>query len=377
MKIEKFKNTYSDLQECIKLINTNIIEYKVSDKAEKIMCELYLDSSTSNEIKFLFGIKYLGVELKEAFQIFKSNRYFLDSIGLDTLPSFEKTNNLLNDLIIKYESDLNKIAEFYHSLDATKNIKKNHNIDFDFLDQNGYIIVKDVLNLDLCDRLYDLTLEIEEYERITLRSGYKYGGGNANRVYSLISKSKLYQDLCETPIIHEVMNHLFFRETFHEKYYLTSFHANIIGSQEESNIWHIDANVPDPIPPWIIRANSNIIVHEYNANNGATQIIPGSHKWLRKPNMNQIRDDHLEMIDIIAPKGSIVFWHGHLWHRSGKNNSSNPRVALLGAYSASFLREVCLEENPYLNLNINQIQTLTPKLKKILGWDHGSKFYNF
>ena len=173
------------------------------------------------------------------------------------------------------------------------------------------------------------------------------------------------------------MNHLFFRETFHEKYYLTSFHANIIGSQEESNIWHIDANVPDPIPPWIIRANSNIIVHEYNANNGATQIIPGSHKWLRKPNMNEIRDDHLEMIDIIAPKGSIVFWHGHLWHRSGKNNSSNPRLALLGAYSASFFREVCLEENAYLNLNINQIQTLSPKLKKILGWDHGSKFYNF
>ena len=197
------------------------------------------------------------------------------------------------------------------------------------------------------------------------------------RVYSLISKAKVFRDILLSPIIDQVMKHMFYRETFHDKYYLTSFHANLLEPKSSSQIWHIDANVPEPIPPWIIRFNTNYITQEYTKEGGSTEVIPGSHLWNRKPNAEEAEKGipEAESVFLEASKGSIAFWHGHLWHRSGENKTEITRVALLGAYTASHLREVSLEENPYRNLNINIIEDLSDELKRVIGWDHGAKYY--
>jgi ectoine hydroxylase-related dioxygenase (phytanoyl-CoA dioxygenase family) len=169
------------------------------------------------------------------------------------------------------------------------------------------------------------------------------------------------------------MKHIFHRENFHEKYYLTSFHANLLYPGAESQIWHIDSNVPNPIPNWVIRANSNFIIQDYFSDNGATQIIPFSHKFNRKPNNEEINVNKFKAVTLEAPKGSIIFWLGNLWHRSGKNITNQPRIALLGGYCTSYFREMCMEENYYVN-NVNQSDIeLSEKIKKLIGWNHGVK----
>lgn len=219
-------------------------------------------------------------------------------------------------------------------------------------------------------------MEISEIEKNSAKGGYIYGAGNMQRIYNLIAKDEIFQELIIHPTCHHVMRHMFKRDNFHDKYYLTSFHANLLYKDAEPQIWHIDANVPDPIPPWIIRSNSNFIIHDYSEENGATEIIPGSHKFLRKPQMDEIDANYLSTKFIEAPKGSIAFWHGHLWHRSGRNVTDKPRIALLGAYSASFLREVSMEENPYLSIHPSKYNELSPDIKKLLGWNHGVKDYS-
>ena len=74
-----------------------------------------------------------------------------------------------------------------------------------------------------------------------------------------------------------------------------------------------------------------------------------------------------------APKGSIVFWHGHLWHSSGSNNTQNSRIALLGCYAASFLREMSLEENHFSIISKNIKKSMSTKMKRLIGDFHGIK----
>jgi len=249
--------------------------------------------------------------------------------------------------------------------------------DLDFLDQNGYLVVENAIPTDLCEYLSDRLETIAKLEERSVRGGgYFYGSGRMQRVYCLLGKDPNFQQLLLHPICHQVMSHMFQRNTFHDKYYLTSFHGNILKPGAEPQIWHIDANVPEPIPPWIIRANSNYVLQDLTHRNGATEIIPGSHKLARKPTKRETDCHDLASKKVCAPKGSLIFWHGHLWHRSGENLSSSDRQALLAAYAASFFREVCMEENPYLYASPNNQNLFSSELKTLLGWEHGAKNYS-
>lgn len=169
------------------------------------------------------------------------------------------------------------------------------------------------------------------------------------------------------------MDYLFERDTLHDRYYLTSYHANILNPGAEAQILHVDAAVPEPLPHWIVRANSNILLQDYTSENGATEIVPGSHLFNRKPTSEDIKK--FPLCSIEAKKGSLVVWHGHLWHRSGENRSKFPRAALLATFCASHFREMCLEENPYLNYSPLTIESLSSEIKNIMGWNHGAKNY--
>lgn len=372
--------TYGNLKEELTLLNNKVANtLKLSEKYIKFE-NLFKNSDFSLVMKQLFGIRYFDLEIQDAFQTFRSNRFFWDCY-----PGAEPLNhNKLDSFYQSVKSNFGitqvDIAEFLDLLvsDTHSNFTEI-NIDYDFLDKHGYLIIPNALDLSMCDEINELTVQIAEYERDVIGKGYVYGSGKMQRIYSLISKHKKFQELLVNPIVHAVMSHMFHRQTFHEKYYLTSFHANILEQGTENQIWHIDANVPEPIPPWIIRSNSNYITQDYTIDTGATEIIPGSHLWCNKPSKLQA-EAGIKGVDtkyIEAPKGSLAFWHGHLWHRSGRNVTPKKRVALLGAYAASHFREVCLEENPYLNFDQNQISDMKDDLKKLLGWDHGSKYYYF
>ena len=373
-----YYNTYSDLAQ---LVNNIFNESKIylDSKKSKILIDIIRDYN--DEIRFLIGVIFFEIDEKNAIQIFRSNRYFIDAIGISLLPNIESIQKLtglsiegvmISDYVKKIinESLVKKIKN--NDKEIKKNISKS---ELDFLDTEGYLIIENAIPLEKCDELYDKIINISKKESNSPKGGYVYGSGNMQRIYHLIAKDQMFRDLITNNHCHEIMRYMFHRDNFHDKYYLTSFHSNILYQSAEPQIWHIDANVPEPIPQWIIRSNSNFIIQDYFKDNGATEIIPRSHKYFKKPNINEIDSNQFESKFIEAPKGSIVFWHGHLWHRSGQNKTNKARVALLGAYAASFFREVSMEENPYCTKPRLDERELTPKIKQLLGWDHGLKDY--
>jgi len=376
--MSNYYKTYKDLELFENFVDRNLKSIPDYQKFES----LSHSKDFVNIFKFLLGLRFLSVEQDIGLKIFRSNRYFTDSIGVQKMPEKNEINQFYQTL--EYNSlptnYINSIIDYFINKYETRKTSSlddiDIDIDFDFLEENGYLIIKNVLPMSLCDELAEKIHLISELEKKSEKGGYFYGSGNMQRIYHLISKDEIFQKILLHPLPHKIMSHMFHRETFHDKYYLTSFHANILSPSAESQIWHIDANVPEPIPKWIIRSNSNYIIQDYTKDNGSTQVIPGSHKWCRKPKKSeQDKFSNSEIVSIEAPKGSMVFWHGHLWHRSGENKSNKKRIALLAAYAASHFREVSMEENPYLSLSSNLSDSMDEELKQILGWDHGSKTY--
>ncbi len=341
----------------------------------------------------LIGFRFFGLSLQAGLLEFRSNRFFLDSIGIRLLPSESDLKAVVQEVECRsielgiHESFESLIDRFVEELVQSKSASELPAIfsghcmpvitesDWSFLEEWGYLVVENALSLDLCDQLNERLDALARFESSSKRGGYFYGSGLMQRVYQLLGKDEVFRELLLHPICDQVMSKMFFRPTYHDKYYLTSFHGNILQPGAEPQIWHVDANVPEPLPSWIIRSNSNYVIQDYTNENGATEIVPGSHKFLRKPNKGEAESHEYKRIQMCAPKGSLIFWHGHLWHRSGANRSAINRAALLATYTASFFREVCMEENPYLYFNTNTAERLSQPLKRLLGWEHGAKDY--
>lgn len=334
-------------------------------------------SVTCDNVKYIVGCKFFDITLGEPLEIFRSNRYFLDAISLDLLPSLEIVQKL--EFLINSNDEIAiAIEQIYHDAFGATGIVDDVGhplLDFDKFCQDGYVILEGILDASLCDELLKLIKMHASHERLSSRGGYIYGDGKMQRVHNLVTKDEQFRQLLECKPVHALMERAFHRNTFHSKYYLSSFQANILEPGAKPQVWHIDANVPEPLPPWRICANVNFLIQDYTADSGSTEVIPGSHKWKRRPSVGEVNSNHTESLILQASKGSIILWDGYLWHRSGYNSSSEDRVALLSNYAAAFLRETCLQENVYLSSSIMDQTSYTATLKRILGWNHGLKNY--
>ena len=83
---------------------------------------------------------------------------------------------------------------------------------------------------------------------------------------------------------------------------------------------------------------------DFTEANGATHIIPGSHLSDHNPDYGHPYDS----IAAEMPKGSVLVWHGSLWHGGGANTTGERRVGIAMNYCAGFVRQ---QENQQLGLS--------------------------
>ena len=96
---------------------------------------------------------------------------------------------------------------------------------------------------------------------------------------------------------------------------------------------HVDSaghfkDVPDL--PWII--NTIWMLTDFTASNGATRIVPMSHRSRMNRPPDDIAVDDPMVKDVIGRSGSVMMWHGGLFHGAGPNTGDDIRVGLNVAY---------------------------------------------
>lgn len=311
------------------------------------------------------------------------------SVYCKDLPDLNfKNSNSSNEHVISFEdpnTGLNTIFDDYHSIvigslytlltyilkfgsqflytELSEGVAKD-------LVQNGYAVIPNFIDQEMVKELKKITYSIA---RNQAESGTAYVYGNdarLQRIYNLIGKHDFYWNLLLDERVEMIVETFFKRNTLHDKYYLSSYQANILYPGATAQILHTDLSMPEPLPPWPVRLNVNLAIDDFTTLNGATLVVPGSHLSLKKPNAHC---EDAPLVPVTVPCGSLIIWTGHLWHKSGANRSDKPRAALLACYAASYLRELSVEEN-YLAINSSNLLNRMPRpLRALIGGFHGIK----
>jgi ectoine hydroxylase-related dioxygenase (phytanoyl-CoA dioxygenase family) len=103
-------------------------------------------------------------------------------------------------------------------------------------------------------------------------------------------------------------------------------------------------------------------VTDFTEANGATRLVPGSHKADRGPNPITER---VETIAAEMKKGSVLVWHGSLWHGGGANRTGERRIGIAMNYCAGYIRQ---QENQQLGIPLEIARGFAPRLQRLVGY---------
>ena len=206
--------------------------------------------------------------------------------------------------------------------------------------------------------------ELAPYLEATPLGGDEFAGRRTRRTGGLIARSPVCRDLVTHPLVQGVVGRVLGHATNYQLH-LTQLIA--IGPGEPAQLIHRDQWAFDffPFPSgYEVQCNTIWAMNEFTEENGATRVIPGSHKLADK-----LQFKHGDTVPAVMPAGSVVFYTGSLYHGAGANRSDDVRCGLNLTYALAWLRQ---EENQYLSVPQEIARTLPDPLLKLMGYARGA-----
>ncbi len=192
--------------------------------------------------------------------------------------------------------------------------------------------------------------------RVADSFGLDYGEANV-RVWNILNRHPVFSDLVQLPIVLNLL-----QEVIGWPALLGNISANIAQPGSEGGAWHQDQLfIPKPWPEQPQGMNFAWCLDDFTGENGATEVIPGSHK-AEDLDVTEL-DDLAE--PIIAPAGTLMVFESRVMHRTGCNRSQAPRAGLFGWYTRPIYRT---QENWFLSLDDDVIESASDELLVLLGY---------
>ena len=239
----------------------------------------------------------------------------------------------------------------------------------EFLNLNGYAVFTSVLTTEQCDRAISILDSLMEAQVSTDRISPHVDDPLNIRIWTLLSRTQKLDYLITSDFVDKLMREVFQRDTKHQLYYLSSFQGCILQPGAKRQKLHIDTPCPEPIPPYNLKANTIWCLDDFTEYNGATEVVPGSHRYPQKPSSSNLVES--DIVKLVAPKGSVILTLGSLWHRGGENASKSPRHALFASFAASWIREAAIEEDICRRLEPKRILSANSVLIDRIGMRQG------
>ena len=108
---------------------------------------------------------------------------------------------------------------------------------------------------------------------------------------------------------------------------------------------------------------------DFTEANGATHVVPGSHRWVdRRP------DEDTSSVRAVMPAGSVMFFLGSVFHGGGANTTDRPRLGVILEYAAGWLRQ---QETHLLAVPKETVRTLPQRLQELLGYNIAPPFIGY
>ena len=222
------------------------------------------------------------------------------------------------------------------------------------LERDGYAVVERYLSAD------DVAAKRRDLERV-LRSvptgRNDFEGFQTQRIYALFAKTRTFDAQATDPLILGVLERVLGPQ------FLLSAPVGIsIGPGSKAQPVHRDDGVyPIARPRRDLVVNTMWALDDFTEANGATVVVPGSHKWI-----DERPDESSSLVRAVMPAGSVMLFVGSLFHGGGANTTEKARLGVILEFCTGWLRP---QENHVLGVPKQIVKNLPPRLQELLGYD--------
>jgi ectoine hydroxylase-related dioxygenase (phytanoyl-CoA dioxygenase family) len=233
------------------------------------------------------------------------------------------------------------------------------------LREAGAVVVEDFISPDVVTRFnaeIDGHLQSDAPRELVNPRVTAFFGDHTRHVTGVAAKSRTFVDevLCH-PILMAACDAVLLPSC--ARYQLNLAHVLDRGPGADLQMLHRDELVwvdfPAPHPE--LQLASIVALQDFSAENGATRLIPGSHRWDRS---REAQFDELAVAKM--PAGAAVLYLGSTLHAGGPNTTeSTRRRGMHLSYTLGWLRT---EENHYLSTPPDVARTLPRQAQEMLGY---------
>lgn len=181
------------------------------------------------------------------------------------------------------------------------------------------------------------------------------------RFDGLPAKSAAFLEIMQVPLLPDVADILLKPNC--EDYLLNTAQLIEIHPGEKVQAIHRDEDAwaffPAPRP--LLQVEAMYALSDFTKENGATQVVPGSHLWVpdRQPEPSEILQAEM-------PAGSALFYLGSTLHGGGANTTQDKRRrGMFLGYVVGWLRT---EENMFLTVPLDSVKAMPVRVQELLGY---------
>lgn len=224
------------------------------------------------------------------------------------------------------------------------------------IDEVGYTIVHDVFD---AERARTLVATLDDLERSLgiAPADNRFEGRSTVRIYNLLARGEPFHRIPVDPVVLPIVEGVLDGGCL-----VSSLSSIAIGPGELAQPIHADDQVmPLAKPHDATVCNTMWALTDFTEDNGATRVVPGSHRAACSPTYGE----HHESVPAEMPRGSVLVWHGSLWHGGGANQTGERRYGIAMNYCAGWVRQ---QENQQLGIPLDTIRGFPPRLQELCGF---------
>lgn len=250
-------------------------------------------------------------------------------------------------------------------------------------DDEGFIVFE---NLISSNEVEEYLNALDPYLKKNIKGRNNFEGHKTNRIYGLLDKSEIFGKMVTNSVVMQ-----FVRDELGESALLSALLAINLMPGETVQPWHTDdgyVHVEMPHPSFGISAFWALT--DTNKENGATELLPGSHKWDKSKlakyiklddyqsegflghNLSEAPENEKEIIELSA--GSLLLTKGTLIHRGGANNSDAPRLVVTPQYCFGWMRQI---ENMVASVSKESANKLSNEVLELIGYSIHPPFIGY
>jgi len=225
----------------------------------------------------------------------------------------------------------------------------------------GFAVVEDVLSTEFIERTRTAMYEVQHKIELEVGKEKLKRAGELGILRLMMKYHKLFYSFLEIPEMLAILDATLTPAAIlhvQNGFILPSF-AGEAPSVFQNN-FHMDFK--RVLNGYMASVNVMFAIDDFNENNGATLVVPGSHQRAGSPSVEYM---NAAAIPVLCKAGSMILFDSTLWHAAGLNTCGHDRLAINQQFTRAFFKQ---QVDYPRALGKDAITLLPDRSQQLIGW---------